>query len=60
MINALCLFTPSAKRKKGFTQIGIDLSPYFLTHFTRVLVQTLKDYFYQGSHSHGESSVGTL
>lgn len=59
MINAWCLFTPSAKRRKCFTQIEIDLSPYSLTHFTRLLAQTLKDYFYQGSGSHGELSVGT-
>lgn len=59
MINAWCLFTPSAKRKKCSTQIGIDLSPYSLTHLTRLLAQTLKDYFYQESSSRGELSMGT-
>lgn len=59
MINAWCLFTPSAKRKKCSTQIGIDLSPYSLTHLTRLLAQTLKDYFYQESSSCGELSMGT-
>jgi len=33
MINARCLFTPSAKMKKCFTQIGIDLSPYSFNTF---------------------------